>query len=43
MRVRNNLWKIYEVDIADLLCYVDLSQYILFSLVTENELSELLI
>ena len=43
MRLRNNLWKICEADIADLLCYVDLNQYILFSLVTKNELSELLI
>ena len=43
LRVRNNFGKIYEADIADLLCSIDLNQYILFSLVTENELSELLI
>ena len=43
MRARNNFGKIYEADIADLLCSIDLNQYILFSLVTENELIELLI
>ena len=42
-RVRNNFKKVYEADIADLMCSVYLHQYILFSLVTENELSELLI
>ena len=35
--------KVYEADIVDLMCSVYLNQYILFSLVTENELSELLI
>ena len=43
LRVRNNFRKVYEADIADLMCSVYLNQYILFSLVTENELSELLI
>ena len=43
LRVRNNFGKVYETDIDDLMCSVYLNQYILFSLVTENELSELLI
>ena len=43
MRVRNNFGKVYEADIADLMCSVYVNKYILFSLVTENESSELLI
>ena len=35
--------KVYEVVIADLMCSVYVNQYILFSLVTETESSELLI
>ena len=43
LRVRKNFGKVYEADIVDIMCYVYLNQYILFSLVTEIELSELLI
>ena len=43
LRVRNNFGKVYEADIADIMCYVYVNQYILFSLVTETESSELLI
>ena len=41
LRVRNNFEKVYEADIADLMSSVYLNQYILSSLVTENELNEL--
>ena len=43
LRVRNNFGKVHEAGIVDLMCSVYLNQCILFSLVTENELSELLI
>ena len=43
MRVRNNFGEVNEADIIDLMCSVYVNQYILFSLVTETESSELLI